>query len=796
MTQPSLISTAALLLMAALPALGSAQDEKPKDPAAGHSIHGEVFNEGPRQAAVLIPGCGEIDFKVTTKSPEAQQFFSQGVGQLHGFWDFEAERSFRQAAALDPDCAMAYWGMAMANYGNAKRGKGFAEEAKKRRDKVGEKEKMWIDGLVAYFDESKGDRKKRLREHVRSIEKIALKYPDDVEAKAFIMKQIYYNHSKGHPIPSHYAINQMAEAVFRVQSNHPTHHYRIHLWDREDPKQALASAAAGGPAAPAIAHMWHMPGHIYSRLHRYADAAWQQEASARIDHQHMIRFQLIPDQIGNFAHNNEWLIRNLNHLGRVRDAVDLAQNMTELPRRAKFSGETFNPSGSSWYYGRLRLRDTLFRFERWITLIALAEQTDYLKPDPKVIPEREWNRFLAIAKFEVGDDEGGIRHREAIETMLSEEKAKRDKAVADAEKKAKDAKKKEKDIENAKKAAEKTFAKQITNLENPLNEVRVYEALNADEPDLAKAKELLPKLKNIAKARHARLYHRVGDTGKAIAMAAEAVASGTNEIHPLAVQVEILHAAGKKGEAKAAFGKLRTVAAHADADLPLFSRIDPIVEEFGFPDNWRKAPVVAEDLGDRPDINTLGPFRWHPPKSPDFTLPDAKGALTTLSTFRKKGSPVLVIFYLGKGCAHCMDQLNDFAPLTRKYAAAGIPIVAVSTDSPAGLAETFSDFSEAATDADAAAETKSEADAGSEGETEPEKPKAKNPFPFPLLSDEKLDTFKAFRAYDDFENMALHGTFLIDARGQIRWQDISYEPFMKAEWLLEECQRLLSFEDS
>ena len=76
---------------------------------------------------------------------------------LHGFDDRSADCSFHEVAAIEPDCAMAYWGMAMANYGNAKRGKGFAEEAKKRRDKAGEREQMWIDGLVAYFDESKGD---------------------------------------------------------------------------------------------------------------------------------------------------------------------------------------------------------------------------------------------------------------------------------------------------------------------------------------------------------------------------------------------------------------------------------------------------------------------------------------------------------------------------------------------------------------------------------------------------------------------------------------------------------------
>ncbi len=69
---------------------------------------------------------------------------------------------------------------------------------------------------------------------------------------------------------------------------HPAHHYRIHLWDKRGPKHALESAAQCGPSLPGIAHMWHMPGHTYSNLnlHRYQDAVWQQEASARVDHAH------------------------------------------------------------------------------------------------------------------------------------------------------------------------------------------------------------------------------------------------------------------------------------------------------------------------------------------------------------------------------------------------------------------------------------------------------------------------------------------------------------------------------
>ena len=70
-----------------------------------------------------------------------------------------------------------------------------------------------------------------------------------------------------------------------------------------------------------------------------------------------------------------------------------------------------------------------------------------------------------------------------------------------------------------------------------------------------------------------------------------------------------------------------------------------------------------------------------------------------------------------------------------------------------------------------------------------------NVFPFPLVSDEGLEGFKAFRAYDEFEELALHGTFLIDGAGRIRWQDVSYEPFMHGEWLLEESQRLLEMDD-
>ena len=125
---------------------------------------------------------------------------------------------------------------------------------------------------------------------------------------------------------------------------------------------------------------------------------------------------------------------------------------------------------------------------------------------------------------------------------------------------------------------------------------------------------------------------------------------------------------------------------------------------------------------------------------------------------------MVVIFYLGFGCLHCVEQLKTFAPLAKEYAEAGIELVAISTDNRDDLAKSLKDFN------------------------------AAGKFTLPLLSDAKLDAFRAYRAYDDFENAPLHGTFLIDAQGRARWQDIGPEPFMDARFLLNESKRLLKLE--
>ena len=734
-------------------------------PLAGHSYHGEAFNEGPRQKARPMTGTGRVRFPITTKSPAAQDFFNQGVSQLHGFWYFEAERSFRQAAALDPDCPMAYWGMAMANIKNAKRAKGFIAEAVKRKAHASSRETMWIDALAACHREDKRSATERKREHLRSQERVSKEYPDDLEAKAFLVFYTWEYSGKEIPL-KHDEVDALIAQVLAVAPMHPVHHYRIHLWDDKKAANALSSAALCGQSSPDIAHMWHMPGHIYSKLHRYADAAWQQEASARVDHAQMMRDRVLPDQIHNYAHNNEWLVRDLSHVGRVHDAIGLAKNMIELPRHPAYN--TLTKRGSA-NFGRLRLFELLQRYELWEELLALSETT-YLEPTDILAEQVDQLRAVGVAQFSLGRPVEGGKPIAQLETLLQEERARQssESKSASASTNASPSKivppapsgkgsQSGKEPTGSRPSSSQTNATVAQKLETAITELKAYQALSANDPETPRS--LFAKVKDLPKDRLARLEFQMGDKDRALQLARKAMNAATNQVQPLANYIDLAYRCGKYEEAFVQFVRLRELSAPIDLDAPVFQRLKPVAKDLKWPADWRAKPVTTADVGERPNLNKLGPFRWQPSPAPDWTLPDLDGRRLSLKAYR--GKPVIVIFYLGYGCPHCIEQLNAFAPLTKEFHAAGISLVAVSTDSVAGLKRTF------------------------------EKSQNGDGFPFPLVSDKELKVFKAYRAFDDFEKIPLHGTFLIDGNGLVRWQDINYQPFKETKFLLDEARRLL-----
>ncbi len=774
------------------------------DQPAGHSLNGDAFNEGPRQKAHLMPGMGAVHFPISTKNPLAQTFFDQGIGQLHGFFYFEAERSFRQAAALDPFCASAYWGMAMANVNNTKRAKEFIKSAEKYQAAATPREQQWIAALANFYRDEKKDEKERRKDYQKALQQIVKDYPDDLEAKAQLALRLWQDSSNGIPYGDKKNVDSLLTAILAVNPLHPVNHYRIHLWDEgQRATNALFSAANDGFSAPGIAHMWHMSGHTYSALKRYSDAAWQQEASARVDHAYMMGNYVLPDQIHNFAHNNEWLIRDLNNIGAARRAVDLAKNMIELPRHPKFN--TLSRGSSS--YGYQRLLETLVRYELWDELLALGGSV-YLQPTDNNDHEARRFHALGLAALNTGDITGGKNQIAALEALAkkvapkpAEKKPEEMKPDASVSEEPRSPARRDESANSgsesgalkasssplptksadAKPAAPKSDTKKASppaggygggasllatgntsSIASAIAELRVLVALK--EGQFAGAKEQVAKLKDIPKERLARLHIAAGDKAKAEQLAKEAMKSAENQVQPLANYVDIAYQSGKFREAFDAFFKLRELSAEADIDAPVFRRLAPVAKDLKLAADWRPPLTRSWDFGKRPSLASLGPFRWQPSSAPDFSLPDGDGKKTTLRQF--KGKPVIVIFYLGAGCAHCIEQLVAFAPEAEAFKKAGIALVAVSTDTVEGLNFTV------------------------------EKAKYNGGFPIPLLSDASLKTFKTYRAHDDFENQPLHGTFLIDGEGLIRWQDISYQPFMETKFLLTEAQRLLGLPKS
>ncbi len=719
------------------------------DELPGHSAHGEAFNEGPRQAAVLIPGCGDaVKFPISSKKSDAQTFFTQGVGQLHGFWYYEAERSFRQVAAIDPDCAMAYWGMSMANVNNEKRARAFIKKATPLKSKATPREQKWITVLEnLYRDDDKRDKKQKSLDCLKDFETLVQDDPKDIEAKAFLVWRIWFSREEA-PISSLQAVDALLDQIFAAVPNHPAHHYRIHLWDQSKPILALKSGAQCGQSAPGIAHMWHMPGHTFSKLKRPDDAAWQQEASTRVDHAYMIRQYVLPDQIHNYAHNEEWLIRTYNDLGRAKDAIGLAHSLIGNPRHPSYN--TLDKQTTSASYGRTRLIETLIKWELWDDLKAFTAT-------PAGQPTHDITRLRAqgLAAYHLNDTKLIAESLKALDAIKTETKLVKIDTSKLTRKKDEPAAKSDK--AKSSKPDEKPEVKART---NALAELKALVALLDEKQPKADKTKLIDALKDtdVPKERLALYWLKLDDKTKA----ADLTKNFTQDLVGLAAKTEVLQACGKTDDAKKAFEETRKVAFAMDRDLPVAKRLDALAKTFAIAGDWPAPAPKRTDSGIRPQIETLGPVHWHGPDAPAFealTL-DNKPVKSTDYSSKK---PTLFMFYLGHDCGHCVEQITAFSKAAVDFDNAGIQLVAVTLE-PTQVAGKI---------------------------REKLSLKKDQPLPFPILCDSSLEAFKKVRAYDDFEKETLHATLLIDPSNKLRWLDISWQPFTDANFALAESKRLL-----
>ena len=250
---------------------------------------------------VLMKGMGNYHHPISTKSPEAQTFFDQGLTLMYGFNHAEAIRSFQKAAELDPEAAMPLWGIALAlgpNYNidvdPAAELAAYeaAQKALTLAPKAPENERAYIEALVKrYSNDPKADLKQLGRDYSNAMGELMRKYPDDLDAATlYAESKMNLNPWKlwtldGKPNEGTEEIVVVLESVLARDPNHPgANHYYIHATEASlEPSRALPSAKRLETLVPEAGHLVHMPAHIYNRTGDYAGAARQNEIAAKVD---------------------------------------------------------------------------------------------------------------------------------------------------------------------------------------------------------------------------------------------------------------------------------------------------------------------------------------------------------------------------------------------------------------------------------------------------------------------------------------------------------------------------------
>jgi tetratricopeptide (TPR) repeat protein len=313
------------------------------------------FLHEPRHSAPVepfFPGLGTHSRKVSTQSELAQQYFNQGLAFLYGFNYTEAARSFEAAADCDPKCAMAFWGIAIAN-GDAVTDPSADEPLAKAAVQAVTKahaldggatpvERDLIEALShRYADPPPADPKPLDQAYAAAMRRVWKAYPDDGDVGALTGQALMLLHRKGQwtqqgePQPG---TDEVIRTLETVLSRHPQHPYALHLLVHAveaSPHPEMGDAAADRirDLAPGLGHLTHMPTHIDIRRGRWQQAVVASEKAVAADE----AYRQIAESPGLYcrilmAHDNHMLAYAAAMQGESRKATQAIQNLlAELP---------------------------------------------------------------------------------------------------------------------------------------------------------------------------------------------------------------------------------------------------------------------------------------------------------------------------------------------------------------------------------------------------------------------------------------------------------------------------------
>jgi tetratricopeptide (TPR) repeat protein len=342
-TKLSIIAASALLLaVAGTQAIATAQAKK-----SGSHVHYKETAQ-PNQVsptgalAPRLQKLGSHVFPVSTRNRQAQLFMNQGLNLTYAFNHAEAGRAYREAARLDPNLAMAFWGEALALGPNINAPMDPASEpkaleairkAQALKAKASPRERALIDALAQRYSGRAEDRSARDVAYADAMRKVHLQFPNDQDIAMLYVESVMdlrpwgYWTRDGTPYERTSEVVALTEKVIARNPKHPgALHFYIHLMEAYEPGKAEPAADRLLTLMPAAGHMVHMPAHIYQRVGRYADAARSNELAIAADEDYIAQCRaqgLYP--MAYYPHNLHFLWFAATADGRSKLAIDAAR---------------------------------------------------------------------------------------------------------------------------------------------------------------------------------------------------------------------------------------------------------------------------------------------------------------------------------------------------------------------------------------------------------------------------------------------------------------------------------------
>ncbi|HEY0770389.1 MAG TPA: hypothetical protein VGD31_08630, partial [Sphingobacteriaceae bacterium] len=346
------------------------------------------WNDTTYQQAQLLPGMGNLRYKISTSSAKAQEFFDQGLKLVYGFNHWEAIQSFREATVQDPECAMAYWGLALAYGPNlndvnpADREKlafDAIQKAIARKQNATEVERDLIDAMAArYNGKSYAVRDSLNKAYADAMVVVAKKHPNDPEALTICADAIMntmpwdYWQKDGSPKPETKQAKEILENTIKKFPQHPgAHHLYIHLVEASHPELALPSAKFLEDAMPGAGHLVHMPSHIYVRTGQYDRSTMLNQRASLVDEEYLANSSNRGMyRWGYYPHNVDFVVYSAYMEGRSELAIQTAMKLA-------YKGSLITNSNPAFaQYFTVEPLHAYVRFGKWQDILSLPDADD------------------------------------------------------------------------------------------------------------------------------------------------------------------------------------------------------------------------------------------------------------------------------------------------------------------------------------------------------------------------------------------------------------------------------------